>query len=49
MLACPLNMFEDKIIVLSHFSGSVANMLAIADAVKLAGCEVGETLEGYIY
>ena len=49
MLACPLNMFEGEIEVPSHFEGGVKNIMAIAEAVQIAGYEVGESLEGYIY
>lgn len=49
MLACPLNMFEDEIKVSSHFDGGVQNILAIAEAVRIAGYEVGESLEGALY
>ena len=49
MLACPLNMFEGEIEVPSHFDGGIQNILAIAEAVKIAGYEVGESLEGALY
>jgi hypothetical protein len=48
MLACPLNMFEHRFHV-DHFSSSVTNILAMTETIKLAGFEVGETVEGYIY
>jgi len=48
MLACPLNMFDD-IEVPSHWGASVLSMVAIAEAVQIAGYEVGESLEGHIY
>lgn len=48
MLACPLNMFEGEIEV-EHHDGGIQNILAIADAVRLAEYEVGESLEGYVY
>ena len=48
MLACPLNMF-DNIEIPCHWDGGVRNMVAIAEAVQIAGYEVGESLEGHIY
>ena len=44
-LACPLNMFPD-IQLSSHFEFDVANLSA---AVHIAGHELGETYNGYIY